>query len=140
MSYVEKSLAADETLVRKANFHWAYHVFAWASLILLGVILVGVIIFAWVMIWMTVTEIAVTDQRVLIKRGWLTRHTEELALQTIEEVNIDQGFWGRMLGFGKVTFGGSGSGEVKTPTIADPVGFRKAASDARSMSRRAATA
>ena len=47
------------------------------------------------------TEIGVTSERVILKRGFLTRHTEETQLSAIEEVNVDQGFFGRLLGFGR---------------------------------------
>lgn len=132
MGYVEKSLASGEEIRARARFHWTYHLFAWASLLILGVIIVGVIIFARMMIWMKTTEIAVTDRRLVIKRGWLSRSTEELSLNSVEEVNVRQGFWGRILGFGKLMISGTGAGDVNTPNIADPVGFRTAISDARS--------
>ncbi|MEM8771290.1 MAG: PH domain-containing protein [Pseudomonadota bacterium] len=132
MGYVEKSLASDETVRKKARFHWSYHFFAWASLIVLGVIIIGVVIFVRMMIWMKTTEIAVTDRRLVIKRGWLSRSTEELSLNSVEEVNVRQGFWGRFLGFGQLKISGTGAGDLATPNIADPVGFRTAISDARS--------
>lgn len=131
MGYVSKSLASDETILSEARFHWAYHLFAWGSLLLLGVVLIGVYIFFRMMIWMKTTEIAVTDRRIVIKRGWIRRSTEELSLASVEEVNVEQDFWGRVLGFGKLTVGGTGAGELNTPTIADPVGFRQTISEAR---------
>jgi hypothetical protein len=34
MGYIEKSLAGDEALIAKAAFHWLYHLFAYAALVL----------------------------------------------------------------------------------------------------------
>ena len=42
------------------------------------------------------TEIGVTDQRLIFKRGLLWRTTQELQLRAIEEVNLDQGLFGRL--------------------------------------------
>ena len=131
MGYVEKSLASDEAIITRARFHWAYHLFAWGSLLLLGVFIIGIYIFARMMIWMKTTEIAVTDRRIVIKRGWIKRSTEELSLSSVEEVNVKQGFWGRVFGFGELTIGGTGTGELHTPSIADPVEFRQSISEAR---------
>lgn len=131
MGYVEKSLGTEENIVLKGRFHWSYHLVAWASLLILGVVLVGLYIFIRMMIWMKTTEIAVTDQRVLVKRGWIRRSTEELSLGSVEEVNVAQGLWGRILNFGTLVVGGTGAGEIQTPNIADPVGFRRAISEAR---------
>lgn len=131
MGYVEKSLASDEEILCTARFHWSYHLFAWASLLLLGIVLVGIYIFLRMMIWMKTTEVAITDRRIVIKRGWIKRSTEELSLGSVEEVNIKQEFWGRLFGYGEITIGGTGTGELRTPNIADPVGFRQAISEAR---------
>jgi uncharacterized membrane protein YdbT with pleckstrin-like domain len=66
----------------------------------------------------------VTSERVILKRGFLTRHTDEIELSAIEEINIDQGFLGRLLGFGRITVQGTGDDDVDIPPIADPVRFR----------------
>lgn len=132
MGYVEKSLASDEVVQQKARFHWTYHLLAWGSLITLGIVLIGLYIFIRLMIWMKTTEIAVTDRRVVIKRGWLSRATEELSLASVEEVNIRQSILGRLLGYGKLSISGTGTAELKTPNIAAPIQFRRAISEARS--------
>lgn len=132
MSYIEKSLADDETLVSQAKFHWTWYAAAWSALVFLGVLIIGVIIFAKLMVYMKTTEIAVTDRRLVIKRGWLKRSTEELALASVEEVNLEQGLWSRLIGIGRLTVGGTGGANLKTPMIANPVAFRADLSEARS--------
>ncbi len=143
MGYIEKSLAGDEALIAKAGFHWLYHVFGYAALVLFLAVTayvyaelqapwsaamvgaVGLIIFVRVMVPIWTTEIGVTSERVILKRGFLTRHTDEIELSAIEEINIDQGFLGRILGFGCITLQGTGDDDVDLPPIADPVRFRK---------------
>ncbi|MGC1585022.1 MAG: PH domain-containing protein, partial [Rhodomicrobium sp.] len=76
------------------------------------------------------TEIAVTNHRVVIKRGWLTRSTTELQLKNIEQVNFHQGLLGRMFDFGKIVIHGTGVDDLILPNIARPVDLVKAIEDA----------
>ena len=131
MSYVRKSLGETEYVVKESGFPPLYHIGAWACLIFLGVVLVGVIIFVRSYIWMNVTEIALTDRRLIIKRGWIRRETLELPLSAIELVEVEQSFWGRIFGFGKLIISGSGTGQLTTPTIDRPIAFRKLLSEVR---------
>ena len=132
MSYIEQVLGDDEKVVYQARLPRYLYAFAWLSLILLGVVGVGILIFFSIMIRIWTTEIVVTSLRVIYKRGWISRSTEELALQTVEEVNLQQSVLGRMMGFGRVHIRGSGEGEISLPNIADPLGFRRALADVRS--------
>ena len=59
------------------------------------------------------------------------RDTDELGLKKIEEVNLSQGFWGRIFGFGKIRIQGSGGGDVILPTIDDPLTFRREIENAK---------
>src|ERR1700720_519448 len=59
---------------------------------------------AWFRRW--TTEIAVTDRRVIIKRGFIRRATMEMNLQKIESVDVDQSLIGRIFDYGAVTIRG----------------------------------
>ena len=72
------------------------------------------------------TEIGVTNQRLVFKRGLLWRTTQELQLRAIEEVNLDQGLLGRLLDYGKLELRGTGVDDIRLPSLADPLGLRKA--------------
>jgi hypothetical protein len=98
MTYVEQSLGPEETLLFEARFHWLCHVLALTALtvpVILAMwigrnttepattILLGgsagmfALLLRQVMpIW--TTEIAVTDHRLIVKRGWLARSSDEL--------------------------------------------------------------
>ena len=130
MSYLAKSLGKDEEVVLKASFPLVLHILTWLALLLLGIVLIGLIIFIRAQIWFATTELAVTDRRVLIKRGWLQTFTHELSLDSIELVEIRQTFWEKLFGFGRLEISGTGKGEIFTPPISRPVEFRKAISDA----------
>ena len=127
MSYIQQSLGANERIVKQASFHWSYTLGA----ILLALTVVGLIFAIPMFIRKATTEIAVTSHRLVKKTGWFSLHTEELSLNNIEGVRVDQGFWGRMLGFGHVRIEGTGVDAVQLPVIADPVAFRAAIETAK---------
>ncbi len=132
MSYVKESLAINETVVGTAHFHWLYKLKAWLALIFLFWLLgYGVYLFFALMIRYWTTEIVVTNQRFIFKQGWLRLKTNEIALPNIEGVKVEQGFWGRLFGFGHVRIEGTGVDAVEIPTIARPVEFRRAIENAK---------
>ncbi|MEJ2125395.1 MAG: PH domain-containing protein [Alphaproteobacteria bacterium] len=46
-------------------------------------------------------------------------------MNAIEEVVLEQGFWGRLFNFGQVTVHGTGVDDLQTPLIAAPSEFAK---------------
>ena len=132
MSYIQQSLGANERIVKEASFHWSYTLVA----ILLALTVIGLIFAIPMFIRKATTEIAVTSHRLVKKTGWFSLHTEELSLNNIEGVRVDQGFWGRMLGFGHVRIEGTGVDAVQLPVIADPVAFRAAIETAKDELRK----
>ena len=156
MSYINESLADNERLIYRARFHWLSKIGAWTMLaIFLGVALaclafasglsawiavaimvgLGITVFAAMMMPIWTTEIGVTSQRLIYKRGWLRRATDELQLTSIEEVNLDQGAVGRLLDFGRLFIHGTGVNDVVLPVLADPVGLRRALQEAMGASK-----
>ncbi len=125
MSYIEENLSPGERLIGRARISWVIYAQAWLALILLGVFIVGIIIFLRQMIYIWTTELAVTSHRILFKTGWIARHTRELELNAIEEVVLEQGFWGRLFNFGQVTIHGTGVDDLQTPLITAPSEFAK---------------
>lgn len=133
--YVDKSLASDEIILMRGRWPLFYWVGAWLQLIVLGIVIIGVVLFIGAVIRMTTTEFAVTDKRVILKRGWLTRTTEELAVESIEGVHLDQSIWGRLFRYGKIVVTGTGEATIPFPPMAEPIEFRRAIEDARSRGR-----
>jgi uncharacterized membrane protein YdbT with pleckstrin-like domain len=135
MSYIQKSLGADEKLVAEAHFHWWYTVTAWAALILLFWCLIGIWIFFAMMIRKWTTEIGITTHRFIMKTGLFSLHTQEMAIHNIEGVTVDQGFWGRVLGYGHIRIEGTGVDAIELPPIADPITFRAAIETAKGVGK-----
>lgn len=103
---------------------------------ILGSFLLGLYFFAHMMIVKATTEIAVTSERLVYKKGLIARHVGELNVDRIEGVSVRQGVLGRLLGYGRVLIRGMGVGEVLLPSIEAPIEFRRAIQEAKQMSDR----
>lgn len=97
------------------------------------VLVMGLFRYAQMMIIKITTEIAITNKRLVYKRGLIARYVGEMSVDRIEGVNVLQGIWGRIFNFGRVMVRGMGVGEVVLPPIEDPIKFRKAIEKARSV-------
>ena len=95
---------------------WRYTTYA------LALVAVVLLIQQWFQWW--VTEIAVTNRRVIYKKGLVRRQTNEMNMDKVESVQIDQSILGRMLDYGDVTILGTGEGFETLRTIASPIELR----------------
>jgi uncharacterized membrane protein YdbT with pleckstrin-like domain len=71
------------------------------------------------------TEMAVTNRRVLIKTGFLSRKSYEILLTKIESIGIEEGILGRLLGYGSVVVRGTGGTPETFHKISHPSEFRR---------------
>jgi uncharacterized membrane protein YdbT with pleckstrin-like domain len=143
MSYIREILRPDEKLLATGNIHWiiywpaiALMALAVIALIVLGLAsIVGRIIFVllalaaiffaikeWLQQW--ITEIAVTDRRVIVKTGLIRRHTAEMNMDKVESVTVYQSVLGRLLGYGSVHVRGTGEGLGHLDYISSPILLR----------------
>lgn len=97
------------------------------------VLTMGLLRYAQMMIVKATTEIAVTNKRLVYKRGLIARYVGEMNIDRIEGVNVLQGVIGRIFNYGRVMVRGMGVGEVVLPSIEDPLKFRRAIEKARSV-------
>jgi len=79
---------------------------------------------AWFHRW--ITEIDVTNLRVVHKEGFIQRKTFEMSLDKIESVDVTQSILGRLFNYGDVEIFGVGEGGKVINTIASPLEFRNA--------------
>ena len=77
---------------------------------------------AWVR-WYS-TEIAVTDRRVIYKRGMISRRSVEMNVSKIETVDVEQGPLARLLNYGDVIIRGTGGTFEPLRTVAAPITLR----------------
>ena len=77
---------------------------------------------AWFKRW--TTEIAVTNRRIIYKRGFVRRHTIEMNMDKVESVDVDQSIWGRVFNYGTITVHGTGRGIEPLYKIDSPIELR----------------
>lgn len=70
------------------------------------------------------TEIAVTNRRVIFKKGFVWRKTMEMNVNKVESVSIDQTVLGRILDYGTVSITGTGSSIEPFTSVDSPVRLR----------------
>lgn len=105
---------------------------------ILALFVMGLFFFAHMMIVKATTEIAITTERLVYKKGLIARHVGELNIDRIEGVSVNQGAFGRIFGYGVVIIRGMGVGEVTLPPIEAPIEFRRVINEAKAMSERGA--
>ena len=153
MSYVRKVLLPGEQIIYETGLHWLVYgraivLFVVAAALsvgalyvphesrngvlgenvvlgLAGVVLVLAIITAVAAaIRRGTTELAITDQRVIFKRGIFARYTIEMNRSKVESVDVDQSILGRLLGYGTLLVRGTGGSLEPMEQIGDPLTFR----------------
>jgi uncharacterized membrane protein YdbT with pleckstrin-like domain len=113
--YVDNNLIKDEKVELEASYHWII----FFSLRALFTLFIAPLIDKYT------DEFAVTNKRVIIKTGLISRKTFEMNHSKIETVNVDQSILGRILGYGTIRIVGSGGSKEEFPNIQKPLEFRK---------------
>jgi len=126
MSYIEQSLSTGERVEGLFKLHW----FAWVPMvawIILGLVTFGLTWFIAIYEFLRLRflEQGVTNKRVILKKGIISRKTEEMKLTSIETVEIDQGIFGRIFGFGTVKITGRGISDFMFKGIDDPMSVKR---------------
>ena len=146
MSYVKSVLQADEQIRYLTNIHWIIYIPGVALLVVaalvygfalteeggrpLWIAIAGVLAvlaaLALFQAWFRrfTTEIAVTNRRIIYKRGFISRDTIEMQMDKVESVDVQQSVWGRILGYGDILIRGVGVGIEPLKNIDSPIEFR----------------
>jgi uncharacterized membrane protein YdbT with pleckstrin-like domain len=148
MSYVDRILETNEHVIYRTNPSRTLLFPAIALGLAAGVILlvatsepefqgVGVVaaallavfaIIVWVRVWFRrfTTEIAVTNRRIIVKKGFIRRQTIEMNMHKVESVDVDQTLLGRLFNYGDVTIRGTGTTLETISKIDAPLRLRTA--------------
>ena len=121
MSYIEESLSEGEQVVALFDLHWVQRLPILLWCVLAVTLPLG--IYAWLKL--RCTEIGVTNKRVIVKTGIISRQSEEMRIASIETVEIDQSVWGRILGFGDVRITGKGTSNLVLHRMAQPLDVKR---------------
>ena len=127
MSYISDNMIPNERILYRTRLHWKIFVPAVLLVLLcipvimvaldgglnpylcLSLLLVPLIVFLAALLTWHFSEFGVTDKRVLIKTGILSRHTLETLLTKVENIGVEQSLWGRLFGYGTIYVTGTGS-------------------------------
>ena len=148
MSYARSVLQPNEQIVMVGRLHWiiyaraillaiagtvvvaferAYNVnetVVAGTAVVFGALFLLSFIHAWFIRW--ITEFAVTDRRVIYKRGFITRHTVEMNMDKVESVDVDQSILARILDYGTIHVRGTGESIEHLHKVAHPLALRSA--------------
>jgi uncharacterized membrane protein YdbT with pleckstrin-like domain len=142
MSYLDQVLQPGEKILYRTTVSWTLFIpgiallilaiiayaalpsglWANAVLIIIGLPALFLLARAWFTRW--TTEIAVTNSRVILKRGFIRRHTIEMNMDKVESVDVDQSLLGRIFNYGNITVRGTGSSFEPLKMIDHPLRFR----------------
>src|SRR5579862_3714408 len=121
MSYIDRNLLPDEKIIFRTKKHLVIFFWPLVWLILLAIaanymshqyLLAKLVWAPWAVVallwahagleYMT-SEFVVTNKRVMMREGLFTRHSNEVRLGAIAQVNVDQSLIGQMLNYGNVS-------------------------------------
>ena len=145
MSYIERVLQPGEQVRHISSIHWIVYWPGVAVALLavaaywfgetrllptvwrytayaLALVAVVLLVREWYEWW--ITEIAVTNRRVIYKKGFIRLQSREMNMDKVESVQVDQSVLGRMFDFGTVQILGTGEGFEALRTIAGPMKLR----------------
>jgi uncharacterized membrane protein YdbT with pleckstrin-like domain len=126
VTYMEESLSTGEQIVALFRLHW-FSKLPMVLWIVLAIPTLGLTLFLALYEYLRLRfiEQGVTNKRVILKTGIVSRRTEEMKLSSIETVEIDQGIVGRLFGFGTVKVTGRGISDVVFARIDDPMAVKR---------------
>lgn len=143
MGYIEQTMLPGEQVLAMTRLHWAIFlvplpfiiigmVISLPSLnadqkpaLIVSVLLGGIFIELLIYVVYRTTELAVTNRRLIVKHGFLSRRSVELLLEKIESFYFDQSSFGRLLNFGTITVTGIGATKARYSFILAPLFFYK---------------
>jgi len=155
MPYIHDNLLHDEKVIYWTRPHWI--IFAPAVLLVIAALLVlgylpnlgffefqffgmslyklcALIIFV-VAIFQGITayimyknsEYGITNKRIVMKTGWLRRHSVEIFLEKVEALYVNQSIPGRFINYGIITIVGTGGSKDPFLYVPQPLTFRNQA-------------
>lgn len=153
MSYIKRKMTDGEYLDHVGKIHWIIFIKSFVNLLLLMILIGGIEqyqLYRYIpivtpykdMAYLTVivlffgipfmkrlllkwtTEIGVTNQRLLCKRGLIAIDLQGMPLAKIENIESKQSIAGRIFGYGTVVVKGSGSTPIIIYNLASVMRFR----------------
>lgn len=124
-SYVDSNLIKDEEVLHRGQLSlWSLSGYLFFGVILLPIV-IGLFFLLAALIRYKTTELAVTNKRVIVKTGLISRRTLELNLAKAESIQVDQSLLGRLFDYGSLQVNGTGTSHAPIQGIRAPLEFRR---------------
>ena len=126
MGYIQESLSNGEEVKALFELHW-FSKIPMVIWIILAIPTLGLTLVLALWEWLKLRNIeqGVTNKRVVLKKGIISRKSEEMKISSIETVEIIQGVIGRIFGFGTVKVTGRGISDLVFKNINDPMDVKR---------------
>jgi len=154
MSYIDKTLMANEKIIYRTRPHWIiFSPAAGWAILTLAILMIGPFtkpgqwsfgtghkfysVLATITLVLAIinaliayieyisSEFGITNKRVLIKVGLIRRDSLEIMLRKIESIQVMQSIPGRILDYGMIIIAGTGGSKDRFKFIPSPLNFRK---------------
>lgn len=148
MSYIKRTMQTGEEVKLPVKLHWINYfsvsclgflmILLWGNyfiadgflesdLWLVLLIATGAVVYKFFKLWFT--EMAVTNKRVVLRKGIIAIDSDEIKNGKIEGIEVEQSVLGRILNYGNVCFAGVGVGRLKFTNVADPWNVKRKADE-----------
>ena len=131
-SYVSSVLANDENIIYETRLHWIIYFWPVVFILAYGI---GLIFCLLAFINRKTSEFAVTNRRAILKTGFIARKAFDISLDKVEGIIIEQGIFGRMLGYGTVIVRGTWGSSQPFHRVSDPFMFKRNVDEAMESRR-----
>lgn len=141
MKYIDKNLIHGEHIIYRTRLHPI--IFFWPVIFLAGFIIclifnkadwaflgmlclpLALLTFIIKLVSYKTSEFGITNNRVIVKLGFVRRKSVEISLSKIESIIVRQTILGRIIGYGTVVVGGVGGLKEPFRFISKPITLRK---------------
>jgi uncharacterized membrane protein YdbT with pleckstrin-like domain len=131
-SYIEGALVKDEKIIYTGHISlWSLSHLIVGGILTLIVFGLGLIFLVMAYIRYKTTELAITNKRVIVKSGFISRQTIEINLSKVESIQVNQAILGRIFNYGTLIISGSGTSQAPITGISNPMAFRRAFMEAQ---------
>lgn len=153
MTYIDKNLMQDEIIIYPTRPHWiifsraafwlilAILIFFISAMYPIGhyrllglpqlyqlvpliLLCAAAIAFIPAFVKYKSTEFVITNKRILLKRGFIRRATNEILLARIESISVYQTLFGRIFNYGTILISGTGGSKDPFMDLPDPAFLR----------------
>lgn len=127
MSYIDSNLIGNEEVLYRGKVT----LLAWIPWILWGIIIslftmgIGLLLIPFGFLVLRSSEAGITNKRLIAKAGLIKRNTVEIPIKKVSSLQIRQGIFGRIFGYGSLVISDTGSSHAPIRYIKDPMRFRQ---------------